>query len=102
MGEFKTVFDKPIRMTMIESWTPEEVREMCIRHDWYTRGDCKAYDAMLQMVIDLVPSPVNMFRVAKDIANHSGDKYDNEDGSSSVQMILFCIANETVTREFDL
>ncbi len=26
-----------------------DLRRLCIKHEWFTRGDCKAYDELLKM-----------------------------------------------------
>ena len=98
MAQLVTVFEKPVKMTVTESWDPMEIREMCISHDWYTGGTIKDYDALLTMVQELSPTPANMLRVAQDIANHSTD---DEDGHASIEMILFVIANDIVIRTFE-
>lgn len=30
----------------------DNLRALCIRHGWFTRGDCKAYDKFLNMPYD--------------------------------------------------
>lgn len=98
MAQLVTVFEKPVKMTVTDSWDPMEIREMCISHDWYTRGTIKDYDSLLNLVQELSPTPSNMLRVAQDIANHS---QDDEIGSASLEMILFAIANDVVLRTFE-
>lgn len=98
MAQLVTVFEKPIKMTVTDSWDPMEIREMCISHDWYTRGTIKDYDNLLNMVQELSPTPANMLRISQDIANHSKD---DEIGSASLEMILFVIANDVVIRTFE-
>ena len=98
MAELITVFDRPVVMTVKETWDPMEIREMCIDHDWYNAGSCRDYDTLLTMVQELSPTPANMLRVAQDIANHSTD---DEDRSASIDMILYTIANDVVLRTFE-
>ena len=98
MAQLVTVFEKPVKMTVTESWDPMEIREMCIDHDWYNAGSCRDYDTLLTMVQELSPTPANMLRVAQNIANHSKD---DEIGSASLEMILYVIANDVVIRTFE-
>ena len=30
----------------------DDLRGLCIKHGWFTRGDCKAYDKLLKMPYD--------------------------------------------------
>ena len=51
----------------------DKVRQMCINHNYYTQGDCLAYDRLLQFVDkDLdANNEVQMTEVAQNIYNHS-------------------------------
>lgn len=61
-----------------EVWHASDVRHLCIKHDWYTRGDNKAYSAMLDMVDESEPTTANIYKVAKDIEEHSRTDYEIE------------------------
>ena len=52
-------------------WIVEDVRQLCIKHDWYTRGTCKEYDAMLNYVGLNNPDSYHIYRVARDIYLHT-------------------------------
>ena len=62
MSKYKIV--KVLRM--------EDVREMCIKHQYYTVGDCKAYENMFNMLTgeDDIPDEV-VEKIATDIKEHS-------------------------------
>lgn len=75
-----------------ERWESEEIREMCIAKDWYSRGTIKAYSDMLSMVEHSDPTPANIYKAAKDIYEHS------EKDGVTVEAIMFEIANEVVKR----
>lgn len=51
----------------------EDLRELCIRKNWYTRGDCKAYSHLLN---ELAHEKENIttddiVEIAQDILEHS-------------------------------
>lgn len=57
-------------------WSATEVRHLCIKNEWYTRGDNRAYSAMLDMVDESEPTTSNLYKVAKDIKEHSNTDSD--------------------------
>lgn len=71
-------------------WTSSGIRHMCINHDWYTAGDNKAYSKMLDFVEDNDPTRLNIYKVAKDILDHSSDP------DLYVEAIMFSIHQEAV------
>lgn len=55
----------------------EKVREMCIKYRYYTCGDCRAYEAMLEKANLLDTDDLEAVKqIAIDIYNHSTLKYD--------------------------
>ena len=38
----------------------DDLRGLCIKHRWFTRGDCKAYDKLLKMPYDAKGSRRNI------------------------------------------
>lgn len=94
--ELTTVYDRPVAMTVTDSWDPMEIREMCITHDWYNAGTCRDYDNLLEIVQRMAPTPVNIMRVAQDIVNHTRDVEDAE-----LINVMFVIANDIVMRTFE-
>ena len=61
-----------------EVWHASDVRHLCIKNEWYTRGDNKAYSAILDMVDESEPTTANIYKVAKDIKEHSSTDYEIE------------------------
>ena len=50
----------------------DKVREMCISHRYYTRGDCEAYERMFDKVRKAnADNPEDVYAVALDIYEHS-------------------------------
>ena len=52
-------------------WTVDDIRELCIREQYYTRGDNESYDKMFQFIRDNEPTDTNIYLVALDIFNHT-------------------------------
>lgn len=96
--ELTITYDRPFVLTETQKWEPEKIQRMCIEHDWYTRGTCADYEALMDLVRELEPTPAGMYRVAQDISNHSEDV----EGSADPMLIMFHIANDVVTRFFEI
>lgn len=75
-------------------WDFMEVRQLCIKHDWYTCGDCSDYNNMLLFVSDNEATTENIARVARDIYEHS----DTSD--ETITNIMCYLANDTVTTSY--
>lgn len=71
-------------------WSSSEIRNMCIENDWYTAGDIKVYSNMLEFVEQNEPTRLNIYKVAKDILDHSSDE------DLYVEAIMFVIADDVV------
>ena len=71
----------------------EDVRQMCIAHQYYTRGDCRAYENMLGL-LDLPRSKYTgsnisadkLEEIAEDIKDHS----NTEDTVRDIMENLCC------------
>lgn len=71
----------------------EDVRQMCIAHQYYTRGDCRAYENMLGL-LDLPRSKYTgsnisankLEEIAEDIKDHS----NTEDTVRDIMEYLCC------------
>lgn len=81
-------------------WLASDVRHVCIKNNWYTRGTCEEYENMLNMVESYYPSDVRIFYVAEDIFEHSNQDYWIRDGGLSkeeaIESIMFVLANDVV------
>lgn len=93
--ELVITHDRPIVMTERQTWDPMDVRDLCIRQDWYNAGSCKDYEDLLCLVEGLEPTPHNILRVAQNIANHTRAE------GAEVETIMFYIANNVVMRFFE-
>lgn len=78
-------------------WSASSIREMCITHRFYTKGDCMEYDHLLfDLIEDHEPTDEGILRAALDIFDHSV----NDD--LTVETIMFLIEREAVDTYFDL
>ena len=71
-------------------WYPDDVRDLCIREKWYTKGNNEDYEQMLEYV-DLYydnPALEHLYRVAENICRHT-----DEQTISNVMFLLerYCV-----------
>ena len=85
-----------------KSWGMYEVRNMCVKHEYYTAGDCEAYEKILNFVEIHKPTTNNIYKVANDIFEHSDIDLDNYgvDKDEMVAAIMFDINNECVKTRY--
>ena len=75
---------------------PEDVRQVCIENNYYTRGDCKAYEEMFSMldyrskVSDSNISSGRLYDIAEDIKDHSDTEDTIEDIMSKLVVHITC------------
>ncbi len=75
-------------ITSARRWSADDVRAACIRNNLYTCGDNEEYEAMLNSVDELDPTPESIYQVAKDIYDHSKNQ--------TITNIMFILERETV------
>lgn len=85
---------KTPNITTNRTWSAESVRTTCIRHNFYTAGDCEDYEHMLNWVGRLYPNTENLYLIAQDIQKHSDDQ--------TITNIMFCLEQEAVTTTFEI
>ena len=81
-------------------WSASSVRSMCIKNDRYTRGDCAAYEKMLDFVNENEPTLENIEKVAIDIVEHSDLSSYGLSFEENVEAIMFDLANDAITYSF--
>ena len=59
------------KITETRNWSLDQVREVCIRHGYYTRGTNEEYDLMLKLVRLMGPTEEGLYSIALDIARHT-------------------------------
>ena len=87
--------EKEPEIEVEDRWSSDEVRHLCIRHELYTEGDTRAYRKMLDMVDELEPTTANIYKVARDIAEHSADQ-------PPVESIMFLLKREAVMTYYSI
>ena len=75
-------------------WSPETVRLCCMQNMLYTCGDCRAYDKMLDMVASMEPTLSNIYKVAKDINEHSNQ--------NTIENIMYCLNKYAIRRFYEI
>lgn len=60
-----------LSLTRHERMDVDEVRTLCIRCDFYTRGDCLQYEKMFGMVRKYTGNVSDLLAIASDIYYHS-------------------------------
>ena len=84
-------------------WNRGDVMNVCIKHDYYTRGDGTAYEKMLRFVDEHEPTKTNIFKVAKDIVEHSDlERYGSPTKEWDIQAIMFDITREAVSVHYEI
>ena len=79
-------------MKIYRTITSDRVREMCIRYDYYTCGDCDEYSLMLAEV-DTINEPdlvdEFMLPIARNILEHSDvERLECEYGCSRAELLV--------------
>lgn len=88
----RIVIELEPEIDVVERWSSGDVRDMCIKHDWYRAGTVREYRAMLDIVDSTEPTTQNIYKIAKDILDHSDDE------GLYVEAIMFEISREVVRR----
>lgn len=73
----------------------EDVRQMCITHEYYTKGDCAAYERMFKLFERPFShggniSPERLMYIAEDIKVHSDTEDSEEDILLSLVNLIRC------------
>ena len=71
------------------NWNWNRIRELCIRHNYYTKGDCEQYDNLWEFVTFNKATGYNIKLAAMDIVAHSDGKsiFKDEDVDTVVKQI---------------
>ena len=75
----------------VQVLTADEVREVCIRHQYYTKGTCQEYENLFEMCGYVTPDSLE--NIAKDIKDHS----DTEDSVLDIMKTLAIHIHTNVT-----
>lgn len=83
-------------------WDAADVRKMCIKYSFYTRGDCEAYDKMLTFVRKNKPTTNIIYKVAEDIYNHSDMRRYSCEKDEAIAAIMFDLDRECVVSHYEI
>ena len=79
----------------------EDVRQMCIAHQYYTRGDCRAYENMLGL-LDLPRSKYTGSNISADkLEEIAEDIKDHSDTEDTVRDIMENLCRHIKVELFD-
>lgn len=94
-------------MRLVRIIDSESVRELCIKNGFYTRGDCRAYDYLLNNLCSdsgysREVSDSDIEEIARDIVDHSNrnafeNLLDNISFLDCVRFVMFLLANDCCT-----
>ena len=80
------------------TWDAMSVRNMCVREDFYTRGDCADYKQMLDFVEShKEPDDLDIYLVAKNILIHT-----NPELQQTIDNIMYILANDVITYFYEV
>jgi len=80
-------------MKEIRKLTMTSLRSLCIKKNWYTRGDCGQYSRVLNLAenCENITTAV-IVEIAEDIYSHSDKEYWKDHDGSPIENICFEIA----------
>lgn len=81
-------------ITANRKWSISSVSAACISNSLYTNGGNDAYSKMLDYVNEHKPTYVNIYKVAKDICNHS--MYQ------TITNVMYILEQQAVITTFEL
>lgn len=81
-------------ITANRKWSTASVRAACITNNLYTNGDNDAYNKMFDYVNEHKPTYVNIYKVAKDICNHSVYQ--------TITNVMYILEQQAVITTFEL
>jgi len=77
-------------------WYSSEIREMCVANNFYNHGNIKEYSDLLEFVEKHEPTPINIYKAAKDILDHTSGQ------EQTVTNIMFMIRNDIVRTFYEI
>lgn len=57
-------------------WIAEDIRNFCLEEGYYSEGKVRDYEEMLNFVDQNKPTTENIYRVAKNILDHSDEEHE--------------------------
>lgn len=94
MATFTHISKDEVEITRRRYWSYGSVRQACINNRLYTRGDCEAYEKMLNLADRTEPTTKAVYLVAKDIQEHSKNQ--------TITNVMFILEREAVITTFEI
>lgn len=89
------IMQEPIIQETLK-WSSSDIRSLCMDKNWYMAGDVQSYSNMLGYVDNTMPSVEAIYKVAKDIFEHT------DDTDYTIENIMFEISNHVVKRLYTI
>lgn len=89
------IMQEPIIQETLK-WSSSDIRSLCMEKDWYMAGDVQSYSKMLDYVDVTSPSVKAIYKVAKDIFEHT------DDADYTIENIMFELSNHVVKRLYTI
>lgn len=64
-----------MKIKEIRMMTRESLRQLCMNNGWYTKGDCNAYENLMQRTEQENLTTEDIVEMAEDIAKHSVQRW---------------------------
>lgn len=78
-------------------WSAEEIRNFCLEEGYYTEGKVREYEEMLLFVDRNDPTPENIYKVAKNILDHSDSEHER-----GIEYLMRDISVDLVNRHYEV
>ena len=89
-----SIYNGEVTITRNRRWSATSVRKACIANHLYTCGDNEAYAKMLDLADSHEPTTKTMYRVAKDIAEHSYEQ--------TITNVMFILEKDAIITTFEI
>lgn len=78
-------------------WIAKEIRNFCLEEGYYTEGKVREYEEMLLFVDKNDPTPENIYKVAKNILDHSDSEHKRR-----IEYLMREISIDLVNRYYEV
>ncbi len=78
-------------------WFADEIRNFCLEEGYFTEGKIREYEEMLLFVDRNDPTPMNIYRVAKNILAHSDQEHQR-----GIEYMMRDISVDLVNRHYEV
>lgn len=88
------------KITETKMWFTDDIKNICIKNNYYTCGDSEAYDKLLKFVETHKPTNTNIYRVAQNIVEHS----EHEKNSIYAEVVtnVMCQISQSIVSTYKL